>query len=529
MLSRRYTLAAALCVLAAPPLAAAQAPSAAVSTAAAPSGAPGPEPGAYKGFNLLVISITNVGTDHMGLYGYKRDTTPELDKWAKDALVFDGAFTQASWTLPAGTSLFTGLYPYAHRIMGRDRSLVLSRGLKTLPEILRAFGYRTAAFTGGMDYDVSLGHMRGFSTAPANPPFTKFEVTLPQASKWLAADRGRKFFLFVHGYDAHPPFLPSRKFYGVFASTEGKHVTVDPSFAYRGYREGSGPDITAYYHRSRWLEEGYGKKKRVSEKKTVLTPDDVDYLTALYDENVLEEDSRVGAFLSSLDKALLDRTIIVVLSEHGEMFARHGRFGRAGAIRGTLYDDVLHVPLLIKLPGEPGRRVRGLAQLVDVMPTLLELMGLPPPARLQGASLLPLISRGAAVNSEVYAGTRYNSYLPQTYAPYAFSSLNETVRDLNWKLIHEVTFPEAGHGKAGGKAGGLAAGKGPEETFELYDLAADPGENVNLAESRPGVLKELSEKLKNWALSCKDYPGSAPSRKKMPPAVLENARQHGYW
>jgi arylsulfatase A-like enzyme len=481
---------------------------------------PGRLAGAYKDYNLLIVSITNVGTDHVGLYGYKRDTTPQLDKWGAGALVFDDAFTQASWTLPAGTSMLTSLYPYSHQIMGRNRNMMLSRSIKTLPEILKAFGYRTAAFTGGLDYMGSLGHMRGFSTAPDNPPFTRFETTIPQAQAWLAANGGGKFFLFVHGYDAHPPFLPSKKFYGVFASTEGKHITVNPAFTYRGYRDGSGQDITAYYHESRKVLTDADKKKKVSEKKTVLTQEDADYLRDLYDENVLEEDGRVGAFLASLDKGLLAKTIVVVESEHGEMFAKHGRFGRAGAIRGTLYDDVVHVPLLIKLPGQPGRRVSGLAQLVDLPPTLLELLGIPAPRRAQGVSLLPLISSGTQVNSEVYAGTKYNSYLPETYGPYAFSSINESVRDRNWKLIHEVTFPGAAARKAG---------KGEQETFELYDLAADPGENVNLAAGRPEVLKEMSGKLKKWARSAMDYTGAAPSRKKIPDAVLENARQHGYW
>lgn len=494
----------------------------ALNCGAAPVKDAGQPRAADKGYNLLVISVTNIGTEHMSLYGYRRRTTPELGKWAAGALVFEDAFTPASWTLPAGTSLFTSLYPYTHRIMGRNRNMQLSGKIKTLPEVLAAAGFETAAFTGGLDYMGSLGHMRGFLTAPDNPPFTKFDVTMPQASRWLAKNRGKRFFLFVHGYDAHPPFLPSKKFSGVFGSTEGKRVTIDPAFTYRGYRESGSADITAYYHEPRAVHDGFARKGFVSEKKVVLTPDDVDYLRDLYDDKVLETDREVGAFLASLDDALLERTIVVVLSEHGEMFARHGRFGRAGAIRGTLYDDVVHVPLLIKIPGRPGGRVRGLAQLTDVMPTLLELLKVPAPGKIQGKSLMPMVDTGRPINDYVYAGTVYNSYMPETYRPYGVASINESIRNGDWKLIHEVTLP-GGKGKKGG------APESEEETFELYDLKADPGEAANLAAARPEVVKDLAGKLKRWAASAKDFIRAKPGSREISGEVLEQAKEHGYW
>ncbi len=473
--------------------------------------------GRYKGYNLLVVSITNIGTDHMSLYGYGRKTTPNLDKWAAGALVFEDAYTPASWTLPAATSLLTSLSPNAHQIMGRNRDVLLSHKIKTLEEILNASGYRTAAFTGGLDYMPSLGHMRGFGTAPDNAPFTRFDVTIPQAEGWLAKNKNRKFFLLVHGYDAHPPFLPSR-FEGVYSSTAGRSVTVDPTRTYRGYRESKDANITAYYHEPR-PSPGVGEKKRVSESVTILTPDDVNYLRDLYDERILDEDSRVGEFLASLDKALLEKTIVVVLSEHGEMFAKHGRFGRAGGIRGTLFDDVVHVPLLVRLPGEPGRRVRGLVQIEDIMPTLLELLAVRGPAKVQGSSLLPLVSTGTAVNQYVYGGTRYNTYMPETYGPYGIASVNEYIRDYNWKLIHEVTFPDGKRKKAGDA----------EETFELYDLKNDPAEAVNVAAANPGVVKDLAQKLRQWVETSKKFNRAGTSTRAIPKEVLEKAKQHGYW
>lgn len=481
----------------------------------------GPLAGACKGCNLLMISITNVGTDHMSLYGYGRRTTPNLDEWAKGALVFEDAYTPASWTLPAATSLFTGLFPYAHRVMGRAREDLLSEKISTLPELLRGAGYRTAAFTGGLDYMTQLGHMRGFATAPENPGFTRSAVTVKQAREWLAANKDSRFFLLVHSYDPHPPFQPEKRFLGVFSGTSSLRSSVDTTKTYRGYREGSGEDITAYYHAPNPPPSlSSGKREKFPAVKAVLKPADVAYLKDLYDEAVLGEDAEVGALLASLDERLLAGTVVVVLSEHGEMFARHGRFGRAGAIRGAFYDEVVHVPLLMRLPGEGGRRVRGLVQLEDVMPTLLELLGLPVPER-QGRSLLPLISSGTAVNDYVFGGGAYNGYMPETYGPYPVSSVNEYIRDLDWKLIHEVRFPA-------GKDGAPPAE--PEDSFELYNVSADPAESVDLAASRPEKVAELAARLREWArqsrlLGRREDPGVRP----LPPEVKEKAKQHGYW
>lgn len=476
----------------------------------------------YKDYNLLMISITNIGTEHMSLYGYKRKTTPNLDKWAGGALVFEDAFTPASWTLPVATSLFTSLYPYTHKIMARDRNMALSKSLKTLPEFLKAAGYKTAAFTGGLDYMKSAGHMRGFETAPDNPPFTRFPVTTAQAADWLSKNSGGKFFLFLHGYDPHPPFIPSKRFSGVFSSTEGKHVTVDPSFTYRGYRETNAGNITVFYHVPRLGSgpESWKAKKSAPRRTTVLTQDDIDYLRDLYDEKILDADLEVGKFLDSLGKELLDRTIVVIFSEHGEMFAKHGRFGRAGAKAGTLYDEVAHVPLMIRLPGAQARRVRGLVQLIDIMPTLMQILEIPVPDRLQGSSLLPLMNADKPVNEFVYAGANYNTYIPEPGYAYDVESVNEFIRSDRWKLLHEVTFSDPK---------GNPAAKRAAETFELYDLKNDPAEAVNSAAAHPDIVKELKQKLKRWADSSRKFMKARPLTRKLPEAVREKAKQHGYW
>ncbi|MBI5244435.1 MAG: sulfatase-like hydrolase/transferase [Elusimicrobia bacterium] len=472
---------------------------------------PAPAP-ASSNHNLLIISLANVSASRMSLYGYARKTTPKLDEWARQAWVFEQASTHASWTLPVGVSLFTGLYPYSHKIMIRDLENVLPPEVETLPEALRDAGWKTAAFTGGLDYYPGFSHMRGFRTAPDNPNFTGFRTTLAQAKEWLAENGDHKFMVFIHGYDTHCPFTPSRGFAGTFSGGRGKDVSVTTGLCAWGTQTGPDEFRASYFHDCADVENSSHMCGAWQKNDVRLTMNDVRNLSDLYDEKILETDSLVGDFLASLDKEAKEKTIIVIFSEHGEMSARHGQFGRAGAARGTHYDDILHVPLLIRFPGAPGRRVSGLTQLIDVMPTLLEALRLPIPQQVQGVDLAPLAKDGTSVNEYAFAATNYN-ILP---------NLTESVRDLRWKLIREFSA-----GRFGPKAD--APPKPPSETVELYDLAEDPDELHNLAEARADVVRRLQARLALWAAQTKAANPKRPRTQELPGSLLPAARQRGYW
>jgi len=316
---------------------------AAVCLAASP-GQAALQPGRYQGYNIILISLGNVGTQHMSAYGYERKTTPNIDRWAAKATVFENAFSPASWTLPVAASLFTSLYPYTHGVVMRDYQNSLSPAIMTLPEIFRQAGYRTAAFTGGLDYYRDFSFMRGFSEAARNPNFTQSRVTLAQAKAWLRKNGDRRFFLFVHGYDAHCPFDPPASAQGVFSGPRrGADVQVDSKRCFRGLRRGAEGRYDVFAFQMCRNQEGCKPCGPRPAQRLVLRQADVDQLRDLYDETVLGLETRVGAFLDSLDERLLRKTVVVLFSEHGEMFAKHGRFGRAGLVRGTHYDDVLHV------------------------------------------------------------------------------------------------------------------------------------------------------------------------------------------
>jgi arylsulfatase A-like enzyme len=480
-------------------------------------------------YNLIMISLGNVGTAHMSLYGYPRETTPALDRWARQAIVFENAFSPASWTLPVGTSLFTSLYPYAHGVNARDASNALNKSIPTLPGILKRAGFATAAFTGGLDYYKGFSHMRDFETAPDNPEFTSFQTTLPQAARWLSAHERERFFLFIHGYDAHCPFVPPpAPFRGAF---NGQYpANVDPSRCLRAVHYSSGVYTVRPAPRCAFLDKATLECPilGVSNKTLFLDQADVDHLQDLYDEDILSVDGQVGKFLASLSTETLAQTIIVVYCEHGELFAKHGLFGRPNAYSSSLHDDVIHVPLLVRLPRPVRSRVRAMVSIVDIMPTLLDLLGIPndPQLKIQGKDLRPLLGgKDGEVHDRIYAGS-YSKLRLNSYSRPLFS---ETVRDTEWKLIHYEFIPKEFESlsKDSLKQRGQPE---PRIVERLYHVAQDPEELSDLAKQRPDVVARLREDLHRWREDCLRMLSDRPSSTRpVPASLLRAAKDHGYW
>jgi arylsulfatase A-like enzyme len=473
-----------------------------------------------NGYNVIMISMNNIAAEHMSLYGYKRSTTPGLAALAQHALVFDEVYTPASWTLPSATSVMTGLAPYSHRVVSRKEANLLSPAIPTLGEIFKQAGYATATFTGGLDYRPSFGHLRGCTDTSLNTDFTPFSTTCAQASRWLAYQNSKPFFLVIQGYDAHPPFHPPAPFKGTFSGGQ-RTIHVSTEYAVRGFKEGN-KYIASYIGDDPHLDAHGNLIKPLSDAaRTVeLTQDDIDYLRDLYDDTVKSVDSAVSGFVQSLAPQVRDRTIIVIFSEHGEMFGKNGRFGRAGLNRGTLYDEVAHVPLILCLPSQLSGRVQGLVQLVDLHPTVLQLVGLQPSPLSQGQSLLPLLD-DHPVNRYAYAGCEYNvGHEGRANSSFQDASINESVRSQRYKLLHEIVYHSNPQGNL----------PPAEETFELYDVSHDKDEAHNLLGELPTVAEELKQALASWAATtkaaCQD---KQPSHIDFPPDFEMRARTHGYW
>jgi arylsulfatase A-like enzyme len=297
----------------------------------------------------IVYLIDTLRADHTSVYGYSRDTTPELQRFARDAVVFDAAIAHSSWTKPSIASMLSALLPASHGAV-HLRDTFAGRNF-TIGERLQAKGFLTAAFTANpVIYERGSNFEQGFDLFQGihDPEGRASNHALARdvvdaAVRWLDARRGLPGFLFVHTMDPHVPYAPP------------------PPFDMK-YEPHPGPDHP-------------GQDPRDEDKKSVS---DRDYYVAQYDGEIAYGDQQFGRFLSALKaRGLYDRAILVFMADHGEEFADHGHW-----THGTsLYDELVRIPLIVKFPGRrgAGRRVPAQVQEVDVLPTLLQALALPAP------------------------------------------------------------------------------------------------------------------------------------------------------
>lgn len=441
--------------------------------------------------NILLITMTNLRFDHMSGNGYFRPTTPNLDKLLKESLVFDNAFSVASWTLPDTMSIYTSLYPPEHGVMNRYDGSTLGAKTTTLIDVLKKAGWGTAALTGGFDYNQKFGltsrvhfydecakgelpsyprqkELRG--GGPAR--YGEFGCTVPLALDRLRKSSEGRFFVHVQGFDAHCPF----------SQAGGKMYDRD----YKGTIDYS--DCLWTFDRAEPVVREGKTYYKVSSSKAIdgfvlLSERDIKHLVALYDESITLADQELGKLVMELKNlGLWDNTIVIFASEHGDMFGKHGRFMRGGPIRGTFYDDVLHVPLLIRHPKIAPSKIEGLVSHVDLMPTILDFLGLSSPTPMSGNSLLPLINKGQEVNEYIFAGSRFDAGADNPW--FGKGTKIFSIRDKKWKLISETVFEENGTSS---------------ELIELYDIEQDKEELQNLAKAKPDIVSQLKSKLPGWA------------------------------
>lgn len=271
---------------------------------------------------IIIVDIDTLRADHLGLYGYTRPTSPNLDAFAEEAIVFDWAYSQAPNTAPSQTSILTGLYPATHRMI-TDGDRVPDQAV-TLAEALAAAGYLTAGFHDGAYMRNAFNIGQGFALYN-NSRRKGLTAIGPKATHWLKEHQLETFLLLIHTYDVHAPYAPPAPFDSAFTSgLEAPSPGFSPT--------------------AEWMNEI--RLSKYTDSPLELAPNDLEYAKAQYDGGILFVDNWFGSFMETIRELGLDeRAIIVVISDHGEEFLEHG-----SVLHEKLYATVTRVPLMIRLP-----------------------------------------------------------------------------------------------------------------------------------------------------------------------------------
>ncbi len=423
--------------------------------------------------NILVVVVDTLRADHLGFMGYPRATSPQLDRLAAESITFENAFAHAPWTSPSVAALLTSQYPGALGFADSKEPARPADDVQFLAEVLGEHGYPTTAIVSHTYVGSRLGFDRGFDRfdeADARGPghVSSASVT-DKALAVLDPQQQQPFFLLLHYFDPH--------------------------FAYRLHE---GFDFYPEYQGDVQSGEKYNSLLKRARSETIRD-DDLTYIRALYDSEIRFTDLHIGRLLQHLrDNGLYDNTLIVFTADHGEAFLdRNDRWIGHGK---TLYQELIHVPLTIKLPGQAaaGAVVKTPVGLIDIVPTLLDFIDIPYPSqhRFEGRSL-PL--------------TDVDSLLQLPAEPVFSETLArnrwlQSVVDGRWKLIVNRET----------------------EKLRLFDLETDPLEANNLADSEPATTRRLAAELSSWSARVDERRHNAGSPASFTKEEQERLRALGY-
>lgn len=394
-------------------------------------------------FNVVVVTIDTLRADRLRCYGYQRIETPTLDGLAAAGALFEHAVAQVPLTPPSHACIFTGTYPTVHKVRNTG-GFALQASSRTLAKILQEQGWDTAAFVGAAVLKKAFGFNQGFAVYDdemprlgkkhevAEEPQRKAGDVVDRALGWLHAQSGKPFFLWVHLYDPHTPYDPPAP---------------------------------------------YSKQ----------------YQDRLYDGEIAYTDHELGRLIAALDKkSAPEKTLIVVLADHGESLGEHGEYTHGV----FLYDSTLHIPLIMRGPGvKAGLRIPQQVRTIDILPTILHLMGGDAPPACQGRSVTPLFSGKPVPAQSSYGETIY----PKMNLHWAEL---RSVRTDRWKYI-----------------------RAPKP--ELYDLEHDPAETNNIIGDHPKEFRELNQQLNTVARTADGKPEKVSSTI-MDPRTMEQLKSLGY-
>ena len=405
---------------------------------------------------IILISIDTLRADHLGIYGYKRDTSPNIDLLAAESAMFANVYASSPWTLSSHVSILTALNSVNHQVYQDTEKM--DPDLVTVAEMLRVNDYYCSAFTGGGFVSSVFGFADGFDSYYERTDEVLLniaaELNFRDVARWIDSNKNKNYFLFIHTYQLHDPYACPAPYKTMFLSENSKwsHINLN------GY---------------------LGGKNSIFKE---LPEDERQNIIDLYDAEIRYTDEKlIGPLVQKLkDMALYDQTMIIFTSDHGEEFYDHGGWGHGH----NLYDESLKVPLLIKFPESKfmGFKVENIVSLVDIVPTILDEMHIKSSRyELDGKSLIPILE-GKDKKDRIFLSdvgeNILNMHLPQKIATNEGKTkliLNKTIRSENKGYFR---FP-------------------PPSTkdVELFDLSSDPLENSNIVDKKSSLANRILDRI----------------------------------
>lgn len=394
--------------------------------------------------NVIFILVDTLRADHLSTYGYARPTSPNVDAFAKEAVKFDDARSQASCTFPSANSILTSRWPAA--FLGQpNQALGIPEGIPSLAEILHTQGFRTVAVSASAvvrntpsRFNPTAGYGRGFDVFQEDCVWKSAACVNRQAAPFLVQG-DKPLFLYLHYIDPHGPYQPPKGWRHKFASGRPDKKWV---------RIGDPNPI------GNWIYKG--------KENPGFTPGDLQYLKDLYDDEISFFDENFAALLESLrTSGLMENSLIVFTSDHGEEFLEHGHIKHCR----TVFDNSIRIPMLLKVPGMDARTVSAPVQNLDLVPTILDYLGIGTGGYVfEGRSLRPVLEKEEAKEQD------------PAHLQYALQGTFRSASDGRYKLIQDL---DAG-------------------TTTLYDLKTDPAETADILRRERRAYFRLRDALSGW-------------------------------
>ena len=456
---------------------------------------------------VVLVWVDTLRRDHLDVYGYPRQTGPVVKRMASEGTLFKDAVSQATWTKVSTPSVLTSLYPTSHSV--HDFSDRLPNAAVTLADVFRRAGYATLSMSSGIFTGSFTNLHKGFEELHENGS-VKGEARLSKTARpyldrllpWLGAHRTVPFFVFLHVQDPHDPYRPYAPYDTLW--TDPASLAAHEMQAAKVQKAITDPTMRGFLMPSREELDRAG-----------VPPDAyVEYEKGFYDGAIRGMDPEVGRLLEGLQNLGLDRrTLLVYTADHGEAFLEHGRMFHGQ----TTYGELSNVPLVFWRPGTvpAGRVVDETVQSIDIMPTILEMSGLPIPRAAQGHSLVPYFldgGDGKGGRSAPWPAIIEKNPTREAGGPPPRETGSVAIIDGGWKLVRNSP-PSPGH-----------------PLFELYDHRHDPLDGTDLAQEHPDIVSRLTKGLEAWEkmATAARLPRDSVSQEGLGAEELERLRALGY-